>query len=132
VRPLNPANPAAGRIIGPHRIVLPARNPQPQAQQQAQAPQNPPRRPARKSSRPPRPREEQQLSDERVHELYLQYIEARKVRKESSAALSYDSLAKSLRESSARLRERNAGKRVDFEVAEKDGKTILRPVVKDK
>jgi hypothetical protein len=151
VRPLNPANPAAGRIIGaprgpvgPHRIMLPAqRNAQPAAENPPPAQQPAPRRrsapppagapqqrPSRKSSRPPRRHED--LSDERVRQLYAQYIEARTRTQDASAALTYDTLAKSLRESSARLREKNAGKKVDFEVAEKDGKTVLRPVVKDK
>jgi len=38
-------------------------------------------------------------------------------------------VAKSLRESGERLREKH-GKAVDFEVAVKDGKTVLRPVLK--
>jgi hypothetical protein len=38
-------------------------------------------------------------------------------------------LSRSLRESSARLREKH-GKAVDFEVAVKDGKTVLKPVLK--
>ena len=40
------------------------------------------------------------------------------------------SLAQTLRDSTAKLRQKHAGKNVDFEVIVKDGKTILRPVVK--
>jgi hypothetical protein len=59
-------------------------------------------------------------------------VEAKRARHESTASITYDSLAKTLRESTAKLKEKHAGKRVDFEVAEKDGKTVLRPVVRDK
>ena len=77
-----------------------------------------------------RPRAEGELSDERVRQLYTQYIDAKRSRQESTASLTYDSLAQSLRDSSAKLREKHTGKKVDFEVTVKDGKTILRPVVK--
>jgi hypothetical protein len=50
--------------------------------------------------------------------------------RESTAAITYDGLAKSLRDSSEKLKEKHRGKSVDFEVTVKDGKTILRPVVK--
>lgn len=69
------------------------------------------------------------LPDDRVRQLYSQYVEAKRRRNESTAGITYDGLAKSLRESGARLRQKH-GKAVDFEVAIKDGKTILRPVVK--
>jgi hypothetical protein len=68
-----------------------------------------------------------ELSEERMRNLYAQYTEARK--KQNEAAVSYDAVSKSMRESSARLREKH-GKPVDFEVAIKDGKTYLRPVLK--
>jgi hypothetical protein len=78
----------------------------------------------------PQPRPKDDLPDERLRQLYSQYIEAKRLRQESTTSVTYDSLAKSLRESSARLKQMHAGKKVDFEVAEKDGKTILRPIVK--
>jgi hypothetical protein len=68
-----------------------------------------------------------ELSEERMRSLYAQYTEARK--KQNEAAVSYDAVSRSMRESSARLREKH-GKSVDFEVAIKDGKTYLRPVLK--
>jgi hypothetical protein len=69
------------------------------------------------------------MSEERVRELYVRYVEAKRRQNESTAAVTYEAVAKSLRESSARLREKH-GKAVDFEVAVKDGKAILRPVLK--
>jgi hypothetical protein len=70
------------------------------------------------------------LSDERVRQIYTQYVETKRSMKESTASLTYENLAKSLRDSSDKLRTKHGGRSVDFEVAVKDGKTILRPVVK--
>lgn len=61
--------------------------------------------------------------------LYQQYVDAKRRQKESTAALTFEAVARSLRESSAKLREKH-GKAVDFEVAIKDGKAILKPVLK--
>jgi len=69
------------------------------------------------------------LPDERVRHLYAQYVDAKRRQNESTAAITYDAVARSLRESSARLRQK-LGRPVDFEVVVKDGKAILRPVVK--
>ncbi len=69
------------------------------------------------------------LPDARLRQIYSQYVQTRRAQNESTASLTYDSMAKSLRESSAKLREKH-GKSVDFEVTVKDGKTILKPVVK--
>jgi hypothetical protein len=70
------------------------------------------------------------LSDDRVRALYKQYVEAKRSRQESTAAITFDGLAQTLRDSSAKLKQKHGDKQVDFEVAVKDGKTILRPVVK--
>jgi hypothetical protein len=69
------------------------------------------------------------LSDHRVRVLYEQYVDAKRRQKESTATITYDTIAKTLRESSAKLREKH-GKPVDFEVAIRDGKAILKPVIK--
>jgi hypothetical protein len=70
-----------------------------------------------------------EIPDERVRQIYAQYVEAKRRQNESTAAITYDAVAKTLRDSSARLREKH-GKPVDFEVAVKDGKAILKPVLK--
>jgi hypothetical protein len=79
----------------------------------------------------PAPKSPADLSDARMRQLYSQYVQTRRAQNESTAAITYDAMAKSLRESSAKLREKH-GKAVDFEVTVKDGKTILKPVVKPK
>jgi hypothetical protein len=78
---------------------------------------------------PPRAHRPVELPEDRVRQLYSQYIEAKRRQNESTAAITYDAVARSLRESSAKLRQR-LGKPVDFEVAVKDGRAIIRPVVK--
>ena len=70
------------------------------------------------------------LSDERVRQIYTQYVEAKRKVGESTASLTYDNLARSLRDSTEKLKQKAGGKKVDFEVAIKDGKTILKPVLK--
>jgi hypothetical protein len=64
-----------------------------------------------------------------MRQIYSQYVEAKRQRNESTAAITYDAVARSLRDATAKLRERH-GKNVDFEVIVKDGKTILKPVLK--
>jgi hypothetical protein len=89
-----------------------------------------PLKPAPGPSPPAEARAASDLSDERVRQIYKQYVETKRSHQESTASLTFDSLARSLRESSDKLKKKHAGKTVDFEVAIKDGKTILRPVVK--
>jgi hypothetical protein len=79
---------------------------------------------------PPRPAPSQgELTDKRLRQIYVEYVDAKRRQNESTAAITFQSVAKSLRESGERLRQKH-GKDVDFEVALKDGKTILRPVLK--
>jgi hypothetical protein len=93
----------------------------------------PPPTPTARVAPPPPPRPAaptaSELPDDRVRQIYAQYVDTKRKQNESTAAITYDGLAKSLRESSAKLREKH-GRSIDFEVAVKDGKTILKPVVK--
>jgi hypothetical protein len=69
------------------------------------------------------------LPEERVRQLYSLYIEAKRRQNESTAAITYEAVARTIRASSAKLRQK-LGKPVDFEIAVKDGHAIIRPVVK--
>ena len=75
------------------------------------------------------PRAADDLPEARVRQLYAQFVDAKRRQNESTAAITYDAVAKSLRDSSAKLRQKT-GKAVDFEVAVKDGKAVLKPVIK--
>jgi hypothetical protein len=115
-----PATPAAPRPLGAPSP--PPARPSPQTPAKIRA------APVAKPDPPP-PRAPGDLPDERVRALYSQYVEAKRRQNESTAAITYDAVAKSLRDSSAKLREKH-GKAVDFEVTVKDGKAILKPVLK--
>jgi hypothetical protein len=78
---------------------------------------------------PPRESGGDNLSDHRVRELYVEFVEAKRRQNESTAAITYETVAKSLRDSSERLRQRH-GKPIDFEIAIRDGKAFLKPVLK--
>ena len=69
------------------------------------------------------------LPEERLRQIYAEYVGAKRSQNESTAAITYQAVAKSLRESGDRLRKKH-GRAVDFEVAVKDGKAILRPILK--
>jgi hypothetical protein len=99
----------------------------------ASTPPSSPRAPPRPASPafPPRPApKSSELSEERLRQIYNEYVETKRSHKESTATLTFDNLAKSLRESSDKLKQKHVGKTVDFEVTVKNGKTVLRPIVK--
>lgn len=81
--------------------------------------------PAAKPQEPSR----QELPEARLKQLYAQYVDAKRRQNESTAAVTYQSVAKTLQESGEKLRQKH-GRSVDFEVTVKDGKAILRPVLK--
>jgi hypothetical protein len=83
-------------------------------------PDREPARPARSSG---------DLSEERVRQLYSQYVETRRKQNEPTQTVTFDAVSKSLRESSAKLQEKH-GKAVDFEVIVRDGKAALKPVIR--
>jgi hypothetical protein len=85
----------------------------------AQVPASPSRRPGG----PP------DLTEQRLREIYAQLVESRRKQRESTAHITFDSVARTVRESGAKLRQQ-FGRTVDFEVVVKDGRTVLRPVVK--
>ena len=70
------------------------------------------------------------LPDQRIRQIYAKYIEAKRAANESTAGVTYEKLAQSLRAQAVKLRASHAGKSVDYEVVVKDGKTILKPIVR--
>lgn len=70
------------------------------------------------------------LSDDRMRQIYAQYVQTKRAQKESTASVTYENLAKTIQQSTEKLREKHAGRAIDFEVSVKDGKTVLKPVVK--
>jgi hypothetical protein len=118
--PRPPGVPPPQASAGPRPPGVPSAGPRP--------PGVPPPRPPLPST-PQGPGPSQDLPDARLRQIYAEYIDARRRRNESTETLTYQHVAKSLRESGDKLRQKH-GKPVDFEVAVKDGKTVLRPVLK--
>ncbi len=69
-------------------------------------------------------------ADDPYRGVYERYVEARRKNGESTANVTYESLAKNLRDTTEKLKGKTGGKAVDFDVVVKDGKTILKPVVR--
>jgi hypothetical protein len=85
----------------------------------------PPRRPG-----PPPPRAPGGGADARTKQLYDEYVRARQA-SGSTSEVSYDKLAKSLADQKKKLLEKHGrDRKVDFEVVTKDGKAMIRPVIK--
>jgi hypothetical protein len=70
------------------------------------------------------------IAEARIREVYTKLVQEKRARNESTADVTYDKIAKSMRESAAVLKEKHKGKSVDFEVSQRDGKTVLKPVLK--
>lgn len=99
----------------------------------APAPAAPPPAASAAAAPPPqaaRAPSQKDLSEERMRQIYSDLVETKRKQKESTAAVTYEAMVKTLKESSQKLKEKHTGRSVDFEVTVKDGKTILRPVVK--
>lgn len=69
-------------------------------------------------------------TDAALRSLYERYSTARKANGEAS--VDFDVVAKQVRDTLPKLREKYPGQNVDLDVSVKDGRTILRPVIKPK
>ena len=70
------------------------------------------------------------VSDQRLQKVHQRFVEASKSAG-GRGAVSYEGLAKSLRDVEAKLRaQHGSNRRVDFEVVLKDGKPVVKPVVR--
>ena len=110
-----PAPPAAVQAPAPERAQAK------QAAAQANA-LKPPARPSKPG--------DDSLGDGRLREIYSQYVQARRDRNESTAGITFEKLADSLRSQADKLRTKHTAKRVDFEVVVKDGKALIKPIVR--
>lgn len=69
-------------------------------------------------------------NDDRMRQLYAEYVQTKRKHNESTAQVTFEKLAATIQDSASKLRAKHGGKAIDFEVTVKDGKTILKPVVK--
>lgn len=97
----------------------------------ATPPAEPPSRPGPRPVPAPSPvGKDGELTDGRLKEIYSAYVDSKRKRGESTAAITYEGLAKTLRSTAPQLRAKHKAKAVDFEVVVRDGKTMIRPVLK--
>lgn len=80
-------------------------------------------------SRPPVNRGEE-LGEQRLKQIYDKYIETRQGTNEPVAGMTYEKVADSLKTQADKLRSMHPGKRVDYEVVVKNGKTLLKPILR--
>lgn len=94
-------------------------------------PAEPPSRPGPRVVPPPSPiGTDGELSEARLRQIYSAYVDSRRQRGESTASLTFDGLAQTLRSTGNQIRAKHKAKAVDFEVVVRDGKTMLKPVLK--
>jgi len=67
--------------------------------------------------------------DERVRELHARLVEAKR-QTQDGTAVSMEGLAKSMKATEAKLREQHKNRKIDFDVVIKDGKAVLKPIVR--
>jgi hypothetical protein len=100
----------------------------------AASPQVPP---AVRAQPPPKPTRPEQppvatasgMSEDRVRELHARFVQAKRDNKETGQ-VSLENLAKTLRDTESKLRAQYKGRKIDFEVVVKDGKTVVKPKVR--
>lgn len=70
------------------------------------------------------------LSDQRMREIYSQYVQTRRERNEPTTNITYEKLSESLRSQTEKLKQKHASKKIDYEIVVKDGKTLIKPIVR--
>jgi hypothetical protein len=131
--PAPPAIPAFGELDIPLDEPLPPRpepSPSPAAAIRSAAQLRPAPKPA-SAAAPVRPAGgEGELSDQRIRQIYSKYVEAKRSTQESTAGVTFEKLAESLRAQANKLKSSHPNRAVDYEVVVKDGKTHLKPVLR--
>ncbi|MEI9951995.1 MAG: MXAN_5187 C-terminal domain-containing protein [Pseudomonadota bacterium] len=122
-----PPRPAPATISKP----LAAQPAPPPAAARPLAPIIPGTTPAKPSPpRPPTPAAPSaSVSDERVRELHARLVEAKR-QTQDGGAVSMEGLAKSIKATEAKLQEQHKNRKIDFDVVIKDGKAVLKPIVR--
>jgi hypothetical protein len=69
------------------------------------------------------------VTDERIRELHGRLIDAKR-QVNDAGKVSVDGLTKSLRAAESRLRQQHGDRRIDFDVVIKDGKAVVKPILR--
>lgn len=70
------------------------------------------------------------LSDARIRQIYGDLVDAKRAVRESTVGVTFDTLAKQLRQQAEKLEAQNPGRKVDYNVVMKNGKPTLKPVLR--
>lgn len=70
------------------------------------------------------------LGDQRMRQIYAKYVETKRAANESTAGVTYEKLAATLRAQADKLRAQHPMKAIDYDVVIKDGKTHIKPVLR--
>jgi len=68
------------------------------------------------------------VDDARLRDLHTRLAQAKQQTNEAN--VSYEGLAKSIRATEAKLREQHKNRKIDFDVVIKDGKAVVKPIVR--
>ncbi len=125
-----PAPPPGGVSSPSHKPLTHAMPPPPRTSTAAGASLGPPPRPAPRpaSLRPPRREVSSTLSEDQIRSIHEGYQRARA--QTNASPVSFEKLAKSLRETEAQLLAKSNGRKVDFEVVIESGRAMLKPKLK--
>lgn len=66
--------------------------------------------------------------DQRLRDLHSRLQQAKQQTKEGN--VSFEGLAKSIRATEAKLREQHKNRKIDFDVVIKDGKAVVKPIIR--
>lgn len=69
------------------------------------------------------------MSDDRVRELHARLVDARQ-QTNDRRNISVDGFKKSLQAAESKLRKQHGNRRIDFDVVIKDGKAVVKPIVR--
>jgi len=130
-RPLPPPAAPPPRASRPGRSSNAAAPPasQPQAARASQ-PQARPMNPFAKPAAKPKKSGGDGLDDKRLRQIYSDFVETKRKANESTAGITYEKLADSLRVQTDKLKAKHTGKKVDYQVVVKNGKTLIKPVIR--
>lgn len=108
-----------------------AAKPPPSSPKPSNRPLAPPpvRAAAPKPPAPPAPSAGGGLSDARLKEIHTRLVDAKRQTNDAKS-VSLDGLAKQLRAAEDNLRKQHGNRKIDFDVVIKDGKAVVKPVVK--
>jgi hypothetical protein len=132
--PGKPAVPVAARAVPPAAAaptgtgVVPLPRPAVVTGGPPRAPEPRPN-PAAAAPRPPPATAAKDLTDDRLKQLHRELIETKK-KLNLESNLSLETLSKSLRDTERKLRAEHQGRSVDFQVVVKDGKAVVKPIVR--